>query len=172
MSSTIMNNKQFKAQPIVEYIDENAWNNVYITYDMKSMLSPLPYLLDVKNGSRFGQIWNLHALSLLSSRTQNEEESKIIKKDMMRVIDMMAEDITQNKPSVIAIPLYPTDQETNEPSDMYFKFLMANDKFAQAMENYTFDQKIHFNKSLKTGDNQEDNIIWHNMYILEKSNNL
>ena len=172
MSSSVMNNKQFKAQPIAEYIDENAWNKVYITFDMRSMLSPLPYLLDVKSGSRFGPIGHLYALSILSSRTQNEEEQNKIKQDMMRFVDMMAEDMKKNKPSVIAIPLYPTDQKTNEPSDMYFKFLMANENFAKAMQNYTLDKRIPFNKSLKTGDNNNENIVWHDMYILDKNNNL
>ncbi len=171
-TSAIMNNKQFKAQPIAEFIEENAWNKVYITYDMKSMLAPLPYLLDVKSGSRFGQIWNLNALSIISSRTQNEEKGRKIKEEMMHIIDMMAEDINKNKPSVIAIPLYPTNTETNEPAEMYYEFLMANDNFAKAMKNYTKEERIPFNKSLNMGDNNENNIIWHNMYILNQNNNL
>ncbi len=168
----VMTTGQFKAQPLVEYIDEHAWNRVYTTYDMKSMLAPLPYMIDVKNGSRYSQIWDLHALSMLSSSPANETESENIKNRMQRVIDTLAQDIHKNKPSVIAIPLYPTNLETNEPALKYFEFLMANPSFAKAMENYTKEDRIQFNTSLVLNDTNEKNIVWHDVYILKQNNNL
>lgn len=168
----VMTPGQYKAQPIVDFIDENAWNRIYATYDMKSMLAPLPYIIDVKNGSRFGQIWNLHALSILIGSAQSDQESEDIKNQMMNIVNMMAEDIIKNKPSVIAIPLYPETQDTNDPSSKFFEFLMANDNFANAFKNYTKQGTVDFNKSLTPNNTDEDNIIKHDMYILKKDHEL
>lgn len=167
----VMNNEQFKAQPIAEFIEENAQGGSYITYDMKSMLAPLPYLIDVKNASRFGQIWNLHALSILSSQTTDKNEQEKIKTKMMNVINMMAQDIEKNKPDVVAIPLYPTDPESNEPTEKFLEFLLANQNFATAMNEYQKETRLKFNKSLAVGNNDAKNIIWHDMYVRKTNQN-
>ncbi|MGH1455160.1 MAG: hypothetical protein ACRBDI_00090 [Alphaproteobacteria bacterium] len=168
----VMTTGQYKAQPLIDYIDEHAWNRVYATYDMKSMLAPLPYIIGVQSGSRYGQIWNLHALSILSSHPKNEAESEEIKNNMQRIIDTMAQDIHTYKPSVIAIPLYPTNIETHDPSHKYYEFLMANDDFANAMKNYTKEDTIKFNKSLTLNDTDENNIVWHDVYVLKQDHSL
>ena len=157
---------QFYAQPLVETIDDLAWNKVYASYDFKSQLSTLPYITDLENGSRFGQLWPLHGLSQMSENTSDEQEKALIRRKMMEYVDMIAIDMALHSPSVITIPQYRA-LNSDETNRNYLNFLMKNDNFKNAMENYKFYDTIPYNTSLTFNNTDHDKIVMHDVYVLK-----
>ncbi len=162
---------QYLAQPIPSMIDDYAWNDVFATYDLKSMLTPLPYITSVKNGSRFGQVWPISGLNVKLKTAKTEEEQDKIKKRMVEYVNMMVEDIHRYKPSVITIPRY-NDPKTNEPAQNYYNFLMKNENFSKAMENYEYESTLPFDNTLTTNANKPDKIVQHDLFVLKRDHSL
>ncbi len=162
---------QFTAQPLTEMIDDLAWNNTYATYDMKPMLSALPYITDLKNGSRFSHIWTIYGLLIKMEGAPNEGDRQSIKQEMLRYVDMLAQDMDRYKPSVITIPKY-RKTGSNEPSHNYLNFLMSSEAFKANMENYTFEATIPFDTTLTGASDNPEKIIMHDVYVLKQNHNL
>lgn len=161
---------QFTAQPLIEMIDELAWNKTYATYDMKPMTSALPYIADLKNASRFGHIWTMHGLTIKIELTNDEGEKQEIKKEMLKYVDMFAQDIAHYKPSVITIPRY-RRPNSNEASNSYMNFLMTNEAFKDGMENYIFEESIPFDTTLTATGHDPEKIVVHDVYVLKENHN-
>ena len=168
---------QFMAIPLVEKIDELAWNRVYANYYYKHLLVHLPKISTLKNGSRFGEIWPLTGLTNLALKTDNPEERAKIKKQMYKIVDMMAEDMKRYKPSVILIPQF-TDPETNMPGKKYYNFLIKHDGFRENLKNYEYYDTILFSLDSTveaTSANLKENpdqIVPHDIYVLRRDNTL
>ncbi len=161
---------QFTAQPLIELIDELAWNNTYATYDLKTMLSALPYITDLKNGSRFSHIWTIHGLSIKMEAASSEQDKLDIKQEMLKYVDMFAQDMDLYKPSVITIPQY-RKTGSNEPSHNYLEFLMSSEHFKTNMENYVFEETIPFDTTLTGVTTDPDKITMHDVYVLKQNHN-
>ncbi len=166
-----MTKGQYLALPLVDIIDEKAWNDVYATYDFKNMLTPLPELSNLTNGSRFGQLWPLNGLLEKIKITQDAQERAQIKQQMFHYVDMIAEDMKRYKPSVITIPQF-EDPETGEPKKNYYNFLMENENFKENMENYSYDSTVEFDSSLTLMNSERDKIIPHDVFVLKRDNAL
>ena len=166
-----LTNGQYLAQPLVDIIDENAWNKVYATYDFKNLLTPLPSISKLENGSRFGQLWPLNGLVEKAKITTDEQERKQIKEAMLRYVDMIVEDIKRFNPSVITIPQY-VDPETNKPGKKYHDFLMKHEEFKQSMDNYIYLDTILFDSSLASNNSDPEKIIPHDVFVLKRENTL
>ena len=162
---------QYMAQPVPNMIDDYAWNDVFATYDLKSMLTPLPYMTSVKNGSRFGQVWPISGLNEKIKHAKTDEEREKIKERMVYYVDMIVEDMHKYKPSVITIPKY-KDPQTEEPAKNYYNFLMQNEGFAKAMENYEYVDTKPFDNALTTDAKDEDRIVMHELFVLKRDHSL
>ncbi len=160
---------QFRAQPLIDTIDERAWNRTYASYDFKSLLTVLPYITDLKHGSRFGQLWPIYGLSLNYDLAKTEEERSSIKSEMMRYVDIIAQDMQRYQPSVITIPQY-KDPQTQEPTKNFYNFLMKNENFKKFMKNYDFEATIPFDTSLMMNNTNKDKIVIHDVYVLKQDN--
>lgn len=167
-----LTNGQFTAQPLVETIDDLAWNKTYATYDMKQMLSALPYISNLKNGSRFGHIWGVHGLSIKMKTVSDEQEKQAIKAQMLGYVDMMAQDMLRYKPSVIIIPRYskPNTNDNNNNNN-YLKFLMSSESFKNSMQNYIFEASIPFDTTLTGTSYDPEKIVVHDVYVLKEDHN-
>ncbi len=166
-----LTNNQFISQPLVKAIDELAWNRTYATYDMKSMLLSLPYITDLENGSRYGHIWTIHGLSIMISQTENKEEKAAIKQEMLKYVDMFAQDMNRYKPSVITIPRY-RQPGTNDSTKNYLNFLLSNKNFKKNMDNYIFEKSVEFDTTLTGSNYDPEKIVVHDIYVLKENNNL
>lgn len=162
---------QYMAQPVPNMIDDYAWNDVYATYDLRSMLTPLPYMTSVTNGSRFGQVWPISGLNEKIKHAKTDEERKEIKGRMVYYVDMIVEDMHRYKPSVITIPKY-KDPQTQEPAKNYYNFLMKNEGFAEAMQNYDYIDTLPFDNALTTNAKGEDRIVMHELFVLKRDHSL
>ncbi len=163
---------QYKAIPVVDIIDERSWNRVYATYDLQNLLTPLPYIItDLKNGSRFGQLWPLSGYLTKIEQTEDKKERKHIKEHMYEYVDMIVEDMKRYKPSVITIPMY-KDPETGNPGKNYYEFLMKHEGFNEVMQNYIYEDTIEFDNSLATNNSDKEKIVPHDIFILKRENNL
>ncbi len=169
--SKFLTDGQYLAKPLIDTIDERAWNRVYATYDFKSSMIALPYMTDLKNGSRFGQIWPLFNLLQLHSQAKTEEEREQIKERMLSYAEMIAQDMKRYKPSVITIPQY-NDKAIGKRTKNYYNFLMQNEKFKKNMENYEFEETIEMDISTEQNGQDPEKVIFHDVYILKKDNDL
>lgn|GEM_PF-1421347 len=172
-----MTKDQFMALPLIDAIDELAWNRVYANYYYKHGLACLPNISSLKNGSRFGEIWPLTGLTELANDSADPEERKEIKKKMYEIVDMMVEDMKRYKPSVILIPQF-TDPETKMPAKHYYEFLTKHDGFKENLSNYTYHDTILY--ALKPNEEatsanfkkHPDQIVPHEIYVLNRENTL
>lgn len=168
---------QFMALPLVDAIDNLAWNRVYANYYYKHGLACLPKISSLKNGSRFGEIWPLTGLTDLINSTSDPEEKAKIKAQMYKIVDLMVEDMKRFKPSAILIPQF-TDPQTNKPAKNYYEFLNKHEGFKNNFSNYTYYDTILFSLDPTieaTSDNFEkypDQIVPHEIYILKRDNTL
>lgn len=162
---------QYMAKPLVDTIDERAWNRVFATYDFKSEMIAIPYMSDLKNGSRFGQIWPLNSLIQKHALAKTDEERQKIKSKMLFYADMIAEDMVQYKPSVITIPQF-NDDAVGKRTKNYFNFLMQNKKFKKNMENYIHEDIIPIDTSPEQNGKNPEKIIYHDVFILKKDHDL
>lgn len=162
---------QLLAEPLIDFLDERAWNRTYATYEFKAPLGAIPYMTDLKNGSRFGQLWPLYGLSEKHKTAQTEEERQSIKKQMLFYVDMLAEDMKRHQPSVITIPQY-EDPTTGETTKNYYNFLIQNENFKKNMENYVFEDTLKMNSSFAQNNTNPDKIVTHDVYILKKDHDL
>ena len=166
-----MSRGQYIAHPLTDTIEELAWNNVYATYDFKNMLTPLPYLTNLQNGSRYGQVWTLGGLLEKINLTQDEEERVAIKDEMNKYITVMADDLSRYKPSVITIPQY-MDKAVGKHTKNYYNFLIKNDAFKEKMQNYEYNDTIKFDYTLTLNNTNEEKIVPHDIYVLKRDHNL
>jgi len=163
---------QYKAQPIVDVIDERSWNRVYATYDFQNLLTPLPYIItDLKNGSRFGQLWPMAGFLAKIKQTEDKDEREHLKEHMYEYVDMIVEDMKRYKPSVITIPMY-KDPETGKPGKKYYNFLMKHEGFNQAMQNYVYEDTVKFDYTLAINNTNEEKITPHEIFVLKRDNDL
>ncbi len=162
---------QFFAQPLIDTIDELAWNRTYATYDFKAPLGALPYMSDLKNGSRFGQIWPLYGLYQKHKNAKTDEAREALKTQMLAQVDMIAEDMIRFKPSVITIPQY-QDPATKERTKNYYNFLIQNENFKKNMQNYIFEDTVTIDISFAQNNKNPDKIVYHDVYILKKDHDL
>ncbi len=162
---------QFLAQPLVDTIDELAWNRSYATYDFKAPLGALPYMTDLKNGSRFGQIWALYGLSQKHKAATTDEEKQGIKKQMLKQVDLFAEDMKRYKPSIITIPQY-KDPATGEKTKNYYNFLIQNENFKKNMQNYIYEDTLDIDISFVNNNKNPDKIVAHDVFVLKKDHDL
>ena len=166
---------QVMALPLIDAIDELAWNRVYVDYSFKHKLAYLPKISSLRNGSRFGEIWPLTGLTILANDSTDPEERKEIGNQRYKIVDLMAADMKHYKPSVILIPQYP-DPKTDKPAKHYYEFLMKHEEFRENLSNYTYYDTILFSRdsSLEaTSANLEketDQIIPHDIYLLKRDN--
>ena len=165
--------EQFKTTPIIKTIDELAWNRVYANYYYKHVLSSLPKISSLKKGSRFGELWPLTGLTLLTNKTDDPELQNQYKKQMYNFVGLIVEDMIRYKPSVILIPQY-RDFETHKPTKDYYNFLIKHDGFKENMINYTFYDTIVFDIShTPEGKNADPmKLISHDIYVLNHDNTL
>ena len=167
-----LTNGQYMAQPLVDKIDERAWNRVYATYGFQNMLTPLPYISDdLKNGSRFGQLWTIGGLLEKMSITEDENDRKKIKEDMYSYVDMIVVDMRRFKPSVITIPQF-RDPETDAPGKKYYEFLMNHEGFRQNMDNYVYEDTLPFDYTLAINNTNLEKIVPHDVFILKRDHSL
>ncbi len=166
-----MTKGQFLALPLVDAIDEKAWNNVYATYDFKNLIIVIPKVSALKNGSRFGQLWPLNGLVEKLKTVQDDDERQVIKKQMLGYVDMIVEDMRKHKPSVITIPQF-KDPETEKPAKKYYEFLMNHEEFKKNMDNYTYDSTVLFDSSLSLKNSDPDKIIPHDVFVLKRDHSL
>ena len=168
---------QFMALPLVDAIDEMAWNRVYANYYYKHTLACLPKISSLKNGSRFGALWPLTGLTVLANETSDPDGKAKLKAQMYEVVDMMVEDMKRFKPSVILIPQF-SDPVTDKPAKHYYKFLNKHEGFKKNFINYTYHDTILFSLDPTieaTSDNIEaypDKIVPHEIYILNRDHTL
>lgn len=162
---------QFMAQPLIDTIDELAWNRTYMCLDFKCPLSALPYMSDLRSGFRFGQVWPLYGLSEQHKIAQNDEQRVMIKSKMLDFVDLIAEDIERYEPSVITIPQY-KDPATGEPTQNFYNFLIQNERFRKNMQNYDFEDTLNLDISFTSDNIDQDKIIPHDVYILKKNHEL
>jgi hypothetical protein len=168
---------QFMAVPLIDAIDELAWNRVYANYYYKHGLASLPRISTLKSGSRFGELWPLTGLTILANDEQDPEKRKKIKNQMNEIVDLMAADMKRYKPSVILIPQY-TDPKTNKPARHYYEFLIKNEGFKENLDNYTYYDTILFAldpSEEATVENMErliDQIVPHEIYVLKRESSL
>lgn len=162
---------QFQALPIVDTIEEKAWNDVYATYDFKNLIIVIPKISNLKNGSRFGQLWPLNGLVEKLKTVQDDDERQVIKKQMLGYVDMIVEDMRKHKPSVVTIPQF-KDPETNKPAKKYYEFLMKHEEFKKNMDNYTYDSTVLFDSSLSLKNSDPDKIIPHDVFVLKRDHSL
>lgn len=145
---TFLTPEEFTSLPYHQKLEEHAWNNVYASFEFHSLVLALPYYSDLKNGSRFGQLWPLSGLSQkLQQPRLPEKEKEVIKDKMHHYISMLATDIERFKPSVISIPQY-MDPKTGKPSKKYLDFLLSNPDLKEKMQDYNFVESVDFDKSL------------------------
>jgi hypothetical protein len=165
--------EQFMEIPLHSAIDELAWNRVYATYMLRHHLVTLPYVSSLKNGSRFGTIWELIGISQIISKTNTPDERKIIEEQAYKTVDMIVEDMRRYKPSVITIP-QDLNPETQKYEKSYFEFLMGHTSFKENMSNYTFYDTIIYDLSLApVGRNiTPEDLIPHDIYVLNRDNTL
>ncbi len=166
-----ISSKQFLSTPFISAIDELAWNNLYANYNWNTTFTLLPYISDLKNGSRFGQIWVLNGLYIMYSETSNKQEKEQIMQRMIKHVDLIAEDMKRYKPSVITIPQY-TNPNTHKPDKSYLNFLLKNKNFKENMKNYTFEKSIEFNNSLTVDNYDPEKIELQDIYVLKKDHKL
>ncbi len=168
---------QFMAIPLVDAIDELAWNRVYANYYYKHGLASLPRISTLKRGTRFGELWPLTGLTILANDETDPEKRKEIKEQMNDVVDLMVEDMKRYKPSVVLIPQY-TDPKTNKPARHYYEFLTKHEGFKENLDNYTYHDTILFAldpNEEATVENMEklvDQIVPHEIYILKRDHTL
>ncbi|MDH5722076.1 MAG: hypothetical protein OEY94_01980 [Alphaproteobacteria bacterium] len=144
----LMNSEEFVSLPYHQKLEEYAWNNVYASYEFHSLVLALPYYTDLKNGSRFGQLWPISGLSQKLQQNHLPEKERLkVQEKMRHYISMLAQDIDRYKPSVISIPQY-YDPENNGPSKKYLDFLLSNPEFKEKMRSYDFVERVDFDKSL------------------------
>ncbi len=162
---------QYNAEPVIEGIDDLAWNRRFAVFDFKSPFTPVPYTIGVENATRFGQLWPLYGLSMLHAQAENDDERQHIKDKMNAFIKIMSDDLHEHKASVVIVPQYRAEGE-EETNRTFFNFLLANADFAQAMENYKYYDTLTFDTSLATGNTDLDKIIYYDVYVLKQDNNL
>lgn len=138
---------EFAQIPYHQKLKEYAKNGTYIDLEMKSSSLALPYYLNLKNGSRFGQIWPILGLKYKFEESLTEDEKNTLRKRLNHFIDMIAEDIGKNSPSVISVPRY-TETGKPEPTQSYYNFFMKNENFAEAMKKYKFAETFVFDKNI------------------------
>lgn len=167
-------NDKFSQIEFFKKIKELSPNGTYITYDFKPSYLALPYYFGINNGARFGIIWPFDGLNAEYEEAKSKghnEKLETIKGKFKFFIDMMAEDITNNKPDVICIPRYP-DATTKVPSQMLLTFLLKNEKFSQAFKNYNhketfdFDTGIFMNNVISDDDSS---VVMFDLYTLSNS---
>lgn len=162
---------QFLAQPLIDTLDDYAWNRTYATYDLKAPLGALPYMTDLKNGSRFGQLWPLFGLSEQHKHAQTDEQRQAIKEQMIKEVDLIAQDMKHYKPSVITIPQY-KDPTTQQKTKNYYNFLLQNESFKNNMKNYIYEKTVDMDISFTNNNKNTDKIISHDVYVLKKDHDL
>ncbi len=167
--------KEFEQLPYNQKIKNLAWNGVYMDLEMKPSNIAIGFYLDLKRGSRFGQIWPIFGLKDAFVKAKSEKERKVIRKKIHHYIDMIAQDMVRYKPSALSIPRYNEDGK-DKPTKAYFNFLMKNQNFAKNMENYEFVESFEFDEHIferggkkMPGDNT---MITYDLYKLRKDNNL
>ncbi len=142
-----LTSNEFQHLPYHEKLKGYAQNGTYMDLEMKSPSLSIPYYLNIKNGSRFGQIWPILGLKYKFEDSLTEEEKNILRKKLNHFIDMIAEDIGKHSPSVISIPRY-TETGQPEPTKSYYNFFMKNQNFSEAMKKYKFAETFTFDKNL------------------------
>lgn len=163
---------QFLAMPLVDTIDDLAWNRVYATYDFKNLLTPLPIISPLESGSRFGQLWPMNALTEQVGLTNDKEKRKEIKKRMFGYVDIIVEDIKRFKPSVVTVPQY-IDPDIDAPAKRYYEMLISHDGFKKIMENYTYEKTVDLDTNLNLKKQRDTSkIVPHDVFVLKRDHNL
>ncbi len=169
--------EQFMAIPLVDTVDELAWNRVYTNYYFKHNLACLPRISSLENGSRFGEIWPLTGLTIMLNETKDKQEIKEIKAQMYKIVDLMVEDMKRYKPSIILIPMF-ADPESGKPTKSFLKFLKGHEAFKENFSNYEYYDTILFALDAATEatsanfEKEPDQIVPQEIYILKRNNTL
>ena len=168
---TFFTTGQFKAQPVIDTIDELAWNKTYSAIDFKSPFTSLPYISPLKHGSRFGQLWPLFGLSEMYRKADSDEDRQIIRDKMSKIVALLSDDLHRYKPGVVVIPQY-RDDGSDETNHTFLNFLLAHDHFNDAMTHYTYYSTEPFDTTLATGNRDPDNLTYYDVYVLNKDHSL
>ncbi len=169
-SSQFLTAKQYLKTPLIHTITQNAWNDTFVVYDFKSTFTSIPSLTELKNGSRFGQLWPLYNLSLLHGIVQTEEQRQKVKQDMLTVVDLLVEDLEKSPPSVIAIPRYP-DPATQQETDTFIKFLRSHEGFDNKMNDYQLEGTKKYNRCLHNDNSDVECMLSYDVYVLKQPEN-
>lgn len=167
-SNRILSNSEFRNTQYVSAIEKNAWNGVYTSIDFKTMLSPLPYITNLKYGSRFQMLWPLQNLTQQRSAANDVQEKERLSKKINDYIDLVNEDIIKNQPSVITIPQY-KDPQSREYNKNFLNFLLKHKELSATLASYSYKDTVEFDISLKS-DKQTDieKLILYDIYVLNK----
>ena len=165
--------EELLALPIVQTIEEHAWNGTYTSMYKLHNLASLPHISSLKSGTRFGALWPITGLTRFANQEKDPELRNTYKNEIYRYVGMMAEDIKRYKPSVILIPQYP-DPKTLKPNKDYYNFLIKHEVFKQNMRNYTFYDTITFDTTFTHGSENTDpaKLVPHDVYVLNHDNAL
>ncbi len=145
----LLSPEEFKNLPYHQKIEKLAWNKVYTDLELKPLNLSLPYYSDLKNGSRFGQLWPVHGLNLAFTKAKTEKEKNDIKTKINNYITLIAEDIERNNPSVISIPRYIVEGSgVEEPQKNYYNTLMKNERFSSSLAKYDLSETFTYDESL------------------------
>ena len=160
---------EFLELPLIKSVQASAWNKTYANYNLRATFALLPYTTDLKNGSRFGQLWNINGLQYKLSQATNQKERKAIHQQMRSEVSLIAEDMRRFKPSVIFIPQY-QNSETGKPERFYLDFLRENEHFQKALNNYEYKESLSM--SLELRSKNADKFVLYDIYVLRKDHDL